>query len=397
VHQLTTVTKQFHISMFEEVENRLKYKAEFINGIMDTSMDGIFVCEAIRDDNGDIVDLLMKRINPAFTQIRKIDERDVLGKRYLSLFPTAIETGIFDLYCKVIETGVSAQKEFNYKGQELDAWFRISAVKLGKNCLLVTFHDFTDLKNLQLQMEQKVKELERSNRNLEYFAFASSHDLKEPLRKVLLFADQLKGMHADVLDGEGVKCLGRLEAGIERMRKLVDGMLIYSELTQSQYNNQSVDLNAVISDVVNDLELHFIEKKASIQVEQLPVINGNYRQFHQLFQNLIENSLKFSLKEKPVEIRVLVKQISGKDSPIPLPSKKQSNRIFQIQVIDNGIGFDQEYAIRIFNVFQRLNSEYSGAGIGLFVARKVVENHTGWISASSVKDKGATVTIIIPC
>lgn len=262
--------------------------------------------------------------------------------------------------------------------------------------MIVTFHDFTDFKNLQLQLEQKLKELERSSRNLEYFAFASSHDLKEPLRKTLLFADRLKTKFTQGLDNVEIKYFERMEASIERMKKLVDEMLVYSELTVKPYNNQLVDLNAVINDVITDLELHFVEKNATIQIPLLPVIKGNYRQFHQLFQNLIENSLKFSIIEKPVKIRVTVDQIAGKDASIPLALEEWDNQFYQIKVIDNGIGFDPQYAGRIFNVFQRLNSEYPGTGIGLFVTRKVVENHNGWISASSVKNEGTTVTIVLP-
>ena len=379
-------------SVLAETHNKLKQETEFINSVLDASLDGIFVCEAIRDEKGKIVDLLIKRINPAFIQIHKIEE-PVVGKRYLSLFPSAKEVGIFELYCRVIDSGAPAYNEFNYK----DQWFQVSAVKLGDDGLVVTFHDFSDYKDLQLQLEQKVKELGIVNRNLEYFAFASSHDLKEPLRKALLFADRLKTKYASVLDEEGGRYFERMEAGIERLQRLVDEMLVYSGLNQEPYNNQVVDLNAVLKDVVTDLELHFSEKKASIQIERLPVLKGNSRQFHQLFQNLIENSLKFSIKGKPVKISITATRITGKDASIPLPSREWNHPFYQIVVKDNGIGFDQQYAARIFNVFQRLNSEYPGSGMGLFVARKVVKNHNGWIGASSEKNKGTTVSIVHSC
>jgi signal transduction histidine kinase len=392
-----TNSEQFQVSLFEEVQKHVRYEAEFINSILNASLDGVFVCDAVRDDTGKIEDLMIKRINPAFTRIRKLNEKDVVGNKYLSLFPTAKLTGMFDLYCQVIETAEPAHKEFHYKGEESDAWFDISVVKFGEDGLIVTFHDFTAFKNLQLQLEQKIKELEWSNRNLESFVFASSHDLKEPLRKVLIFADQLKTKYSTTLDIEGIRYLGRMEAGVERMRKLVDDLLVYSEIDLKPHDNQTVDLNKIVGEAVLDLELRFIEKKATIQIDDLPVVKGNPQQFHQLFQNLIENSLKFSCKNKPVKIRLTAEKILGKDSCILLPAKEWDNLFYEIALSDNGLGFDQQYAPKIFNVFQRLHSEYSGAGIGLFIARKVVEKHNGWISASSEEGNGTKMTILIPC
>ncbi len=392
-----TSKEEFQVSLFEEVVKPEDPNAEFISSILDASLDGIFVCEAMRDDNNRVVDLLIKRINPAFTRIRKMDEADVIGKKYLSVFPTAKSSGMFDLYCQVVETGIAARKGFYFESKEVNAWFDISVVKLGRDDLIVTFHDFTDFKNLQLQLEQKIKELERSNRNLESFAFASSHDLKEPLRKMLVYADYLKEKCSVHLDNNSLSYLTRLEATAERMKKLVNDLLTYSEISLQPNDNETVDLNKVVLEVVKDLELQVIEKKAAIQINQLPTITGNSQQFHQLFQNLIENSLKFSDKNKPVEIKLITKRIIGKNSPVPLPLKEWENKFYQITLADNGIGFEQQYAARVFNVFQRLHSDYSGAGIGLFVARKVVEKHNGWISASSEQGKGTQIVLILPC
>ncbi|MBO9682938.1 MAG: hypothetical protein J7502_09770 [Flavisolibacter sp.] len=383
--------KELEASDFAETLQKLNQETEFINSVLDASLDGIFVCEAIRDKSGIIVDLLIKRINSAFMHIHKIEE-PVVGRRYLSFFPSAKEIGLFELYRQVIDTGTPGYNEFDYN----DQWFQVSAVKLGENGLVITFHDFSDYKRLQLQLEQKAKELETLNRNLEYFVFASSHDLKEPLRKALLFADRLKTKYKSVLDEEGGKYFERMEASIHRLKKLVDDMLVYSGLNQEQDSNQVVDLNVVVKEVVKDLELHFNEKKASLHMDRLPVINGNPRQFHLLFQSLIENSLKFSVKDLPVEISITATKITGKSASIPLPSGEWNNPFYQIVIKDNGIGFDQQYTDRIFKVFQRLNSGYPGSGMGLFVARKVVKNHNGWIGAASEKNKGTTVSIVIP-
>lgn len=380
----------------EEGQHKLSYEAKFINSVLDASLDGIFVCEAVRNAKGNILDLVIKRINPAFTRIRKIKEADAVGNRYLSLFPSAKDVGMFDLYCKVIESGIPGHKEFHYKGTELEAWFEISATPIDRDHLVVTFHDFTNVKKLQLQLEQKIVELETLNQNLENFVFATSHDLIEPLRKSLVFLDRLKSEYAANLDTRGLTYVGRVEAGVERMRKLVDDLHVYSEINQKSDTVQVVDLNKVVQEVVTDLELHFVEKKATIQLDHLPQVKGSRRQFRQLFQNLIENSLKFSLKDKPVEIRLSVQTVSGKEASFLLPPEEEHNRFYEFTLQDNGIGFDPQYADRIFAVFQRLHSGYSGAGLGLFLAQKVVQNHRGWIHASSSAGTGTRVIWVLP-
>lgn len=389
--------EKLNLGEFEEVENSEHLGKEFINGVLDASQDGIFVCSAIRSCDGTIEDLLMLRINPAFTRIRKLKRKDVIGKRYLSLFPTAKDIGMFDFYCEVIETGVAGHKEFHYYGNDIDAWFEVSAVRLGREVLVVTFHDFTNFKNLQFELEQSILKLETSNRNLEYFAFASSHDLKEPLRKVLLFADQLKRKYGNLLDAEGINIANRMESSLHRMTKLVDDLLVYYETSLNHADTKPVDLNNVIQEVLLDLELHFMEKNASLAVDDLPVIKGNRRQLYELFLNLIENSLKFSIKDKPVKIEIAYNKVIGKDAGITLPEGEALKFFSQIRIIDNGIGFDVHYVDRIFNVFQRLNGNFPGTGLGLSIAHKVIENHRGWIKASSEEGKGTVVTILLPC
>jgi signal transduction histidine kinase len=387
---------RFTLSAFQEIENSEKDGSAFIDGILNASLDGIFVCSAIRNEHGKIEDLRMLIINPAFTRIRKIEKKDVIGKTYLSVFPSAKDIGMFDFYCKVIETSIPSQKEFHYIGPEVNAWFEVSAVKFGVDGLVVTFHDFTNLKMLQSELEQNIIKLENSNKNLEYFTFASSHDLKEPLRKVMLNTDQLKRKYAREFDSEGTKYLNGIQAGVERMTKLVDDLLTYSEISLNTSKPNTVDLNEVISEVITDLELHFIEKKATIHVDLLPALTGNQRQLYQLFINVIENSLKFSIKDLPVEINITSEKVIGKHAAIALPPAELEKLFYQVSITDNGIGFDEHYVQRIFNVFQRLNSRFPGTGLGLAIAYKVMENHNGWINASSKEGKGTIVTLIFP-
>lgn len=371
--------------------------AAFINSVWEASLDGMFVGEAIRDPQGTIVDLLIIKVNPAFTRIERIKESDAVSKRYLDLFPRAHSASMFDVYCRVIETGMPAHDVFHYKGEETDAWYETAATPLGRDRLLVTFHDLTSVKRLQLQLEQKVWQLESLNRNLENFVFASSHDLKEPLRKTLFFLDRFKNSYVTRLDAKGINYLGRVEASVERMRKVVDEFHVYADINATPNENQAVDLNKVVREVVHDLELHLLEKKASLQIDPLPRVRGSSRQLHRLFQNLMENALTFSLKDKPVKIKLSSRKIRGKEALVSVPVEQWNKPFHEITLEDNGIGFDPKYADRIFDVFQRLHSNYSGTGLGLFIAQKVVQNHKGWIYASSKEGVGTKVTIVMPC
>lgn len=376
--------------------DKMSYEARFMNSVLDASLDGIFIAEALRGPEGRIMDLLIKKTNPAFTRIRKIEAADAVGKKYLSLFPSAKDLGMFDLFCRVLDSGRPGHGEFHYSGSDLEAWFEIAATRLDRDLLFVTFHDFTHVKRLQLQLEQKITELETLNTNLESFVFATSHDLIEPLRKSLLFLNRLKEEYTAALSPGGLGYVGRVEAGIERMRKLVHDLHVYSLIHAKPSEPQLVDLNKVVREVVADLELHFIEKKATIDLDDLPAVKGSRRQLHRLFQSLMENSLQFSLKDKPVAIRLSVRKIRGKDASFPLPSDAWKHPYYEFRLQDNGIGFDPAYADRIFTVFQRLHSGYSGAGLGLFLARKVVQNHQGWIHASSQAGVGTHIIWVLP-
>jgi PAS domain S-box-containing protein len=249
-----------------------------------------------------------------------------------------------------------------------------------------------------LALENNNRELERSNANLQEFAYAASHDLKEPIRKILFFADRLKHEHAGVLNTEGLRTLERLEVATDRMRTLVDDLLEYSQVSRGADLFEQVNLNKKLDLVVTDLEMAIQEKGAIINVGLLPTIKGHKRQLQQLFQNIISNSLKYSVAGKPPVINITAKKIKGTDVEQPLSEEAAKKDYYLVQITDNGIGFEQKDAERIFNVFTRLhgNAEYKGTGVGLSIVRKVVENHKGFIYAKSNPGQGATFYIGLP-
>jgi PAS domain S-box-containing protein len=237
------------------------------------------------------------------------------------------------------------------------------------------------------QQEAYAAELERSNNELQEFAYVASHDLREPLRKILAFSKRLRLRHGEQLDERGMDYLERLERSTARMQMLLDGLLQYSRLQTQIRPFRPVNLMDVVGSVVADLEVQVEQANGRVHIQPLPTIEANATQMRQLFQNLIGNALKFYRPDVPPVVEVQGQQVhvNGRD-------------LIEIRVTDNGIGFDPRHNERIFGVFQRLHgpAEYEGSGLGLAICRKIVMVHFGHISAHSEPGKGATFIVQLP-
>ncbi|HWI91066.1 MAG TPA: PAS domain S-box protein [Flavisolibacter sp.] len=250
-----------------------------------------------------------------------------------------------------------------------------------------------------IELQNKNAELERSNHKLEEFAHAASHDLKEPIRKVHFFTNQLKDQLLDRLTDLERSSFQRIEIATQRMNLLVDDLLQYSHVSHvASQQKEWIDLNEKLQKVLEDLELDIQQKNAVIEVKPLPSVLGYTRQLQQLFQNLISNALKYSKPNARPHIIIEAKKLNKKDAPGKLPKSANANHYHLITVSDNGIGFEQEYAERIFQMFQRLHgkNEYGGTGVGLAIALKVAENHEGTIIAEGKPGKGSAFKIFLP-
>ena len=247
------------------------------------------------------------------------------------------------------------------------------------------------------EFEEANQLLIRSNENLERFAYIASHDLQEPLRKVQQFGDLLKNQYAAQL-GEGVGYLERMQIAAGRMSTLIKDLLSFSRISTQRDTSESVPLKEVIQGVVNDLDLVIQETGALVVVEPLPKVQGDPLQLGQLFQNLLSNALKFRQPDVSPNIRVEAKVLSARDLPMSVKPARAVRAYHRIRVSDNGIGFDEKYLDRIFQVFQRLHGKnvYAGTGIGLAICEKVVTNHGGAITATSKPGAGATFDVYLP-
>lgn len=246
----------------------------------------------------------------------------------------------------------------------------------------------------QEELKMSAERLERSNRELQDFAYAASHDLQEPLNKVRAFGDRLQAVCRDILPQNAKDYLERMLSALLRMQTLINDLLVLSRVTAHAQPFKKADMNEVVRDVLSDLELLIEESKAQITVEELPTIDADRTQMRQLMQNLMSNALKFRNAEAIPIVKVSSRRFKERRSTRSAPV----GEICQFIVEDNGIGFEEEYAERIFGAFQRLHgrSQYDGSGIGLTVCRKIVERHSGSITAKSKLGEGSTFTVTLP-
>ncbi|MEL0633991.1 ATP-binding protein [Pseudoalteromonas carrageenovora] len=236
-------------------------------------------------------------------------------------------------------------------------------------------------------------ELSRSNRELEEFAFVASHDLQEPLRKIQAFSDRLETMFKDELGEKGIDYIGRMKNAAQRMSNLINDLLEFSRVTTRGKDFDDTDLNGVVADILSDLEIAIKESNAQVNVDELPVIQADKSQMQQLFLNLLSNAVKFRKAGTTPRIDITYEDVNEFSEELNVDTQWQV-----VTIKDNGIGFSQEYADKIFVPFQRLHgrSEYKGTGIGLSVCRRIVERHGGIINAQSIEGEGATFTIKLP-
>ncbi|MEL1254520.1 PAS domain S-box protein [Flavobacterium sp. DGU38] len=264
-------------------------------------------------------------------------------------------------------------------------------------------HDLTEKKEAEdklkqngLELEQKNTELEQMNKELQSFAYISSHDLQEPLRKIQTFATQIMEKESDNLSDFGKDKFQRMQNAAKRMQTLINDLLSYSRTNIQERIFEKNNLYKIIDEVKEDLKEELEQKGAVIEEGETFEIDLIPFQFRQLLYNLVSNSVKFSRPEIPAVIKINCEIVKG--AAIHNKKAKEDSDYCHISISDNGIGFDQQYSAKIFEVFQRLHGklEYTGTGIGLAIVKKIVDNHNGFISASGEENKGATFDIYIP-
>ena len=321
------------------------------------------------------------------------------------LHPDDVEFCIATWYASV-KTGKPYQIEYRFKERTtgIYRWFLGKALPIrdSSGTIIKWFGTCTDIhdqktitENLEKLVAERTKELQRSNEDLQQFAHVASHDLKEPVRKIMTFVNRLKDEFEGDLPEKAKTYIAKIEGASKRMFSMIDGVLLYSSVGSGEQAVEEVDLNETMRYVETDLEVVIQQKQAVIYKEHLPVIEGSPVLLHQLFYNLINNALKFSKSDVKPLIQIVSEKVKGQNRA---NDGRPVQEYLQISIRDNGIGFDQRQADTIFKSFSRLNSrdKYEGTGLGLALCKKIVERHGGTMRAEGAEGEGATFTIVLP-
>jgi PAS domain S-box-containing protein len=371
-----------NITEQKKAEEEIKQANAFLNNVLENVPNMIFVKDA--------KDLRFVMFNKAGEDLIGATKTDLIGKNDYDFFPReeadfftskdrkTLEAGkLLDIPEETIQTkNKGARILHTKKFPVLDAE--------GKPLYLMGIsEDITEQKK-QEKMKIYTRALETSNKEMQDFIFVVSHDLQEPLRKIQSFGNFLKEETGAALSEAAGDYLGRMQDAARRMSLLIEDLLQLTRVTTRAKPFERLELSQILNDVTSDLDIRIGETGGKVEVSGLPALEADAVQMRQLFQNLIGNALKFRKSGTAPVIRVSAE-------------KDEANNRCVIRVKDNGIGFDQKYADKIFNIFQRLNgAEYEGTGIGLSICKKVVERHNGTISVSSQPGQGATFEITLP-
>ena len=353
--------------------NELKKQRDFVQGIFDNTVDVIFIFDP---------ELNILALNRRARELYD-PTGNAKGKNVLDLFPQArgskfIEHTQEALNGQHVHSG--AKESTVHPGVFYESFFvPLYSADGTISGAMAIHHDVSDIMRMTSEVQSINEELKKSNHELEQFAYVASHDLQEPLRKISTFADIAM---RNIESREAVTSnLEKVSSSAKRMSTLIKDILDYSRVSNSSAKFKEVDLNQVLDQVLHDFELTIKEKDATIESGSLPKVLGSHQQLTQVFGNIISNALKFCTSAPCVKITC-----------------EHSNDEYAISFSDNGVGFDQAFADQIFMVFHRLNqrSEFPGTGIGLALCKRIMENHGGSIKATSIPQRGTTMTITIP-
>lgn len=316
-------------------------------------------------------------VNKRSEEIMHRSREELLGRTLWESFPEAIGSEFDDQYRHAMETGESVSFEAYYP--PLGQWFEVS-VYPSEEGLSVYYRSINERKKAQEKLETTLNELERSNKELQDFAFVASHDLQEPLRKIQTFSDRLISK-SDQLTPQDQDYLKRMQSAAMRMQALILDLLSYSRVTTKAKPFVNCDTNQILQDVLQDMEATIARENAVLETSRLPPVHGDPTQIRQVLQNLLSNAVKFHPKDQPPRILVY--------------AENKTPDGWTLVVQDNGIGFDPKYSDKLFHPFQRLHQrhEYTGTGIGMAIVKKILDRHNASVEVESAPNAGTSFRI----
>lgn len=390
------------ITASKRVHRQLQQQTTLLQTIVDYCPAGLMLMDAVRNDDGEIVDFRYILTNSINAKVAGLSVDQLTGSLLLDLFPGSYSEGVFQRLVEVTQNGGVQQFEQHYQSDSLDIWINATIVKVNDNQTLFTFQDINDLKQQQLALKEQAQlvaatnqELKKSNEDLERFAYVASHDMKAPLRRISSFADILRYQLQGQLDNRTMSFIEKIQSSSTQLMGLVDGLLQFSLISNWETSFSVVILDEIMAEVKTRLQLPIEESKAIVTWQRLPHIIGNSLLLSELFQNLIANALKYHHPDRVPAISISGDKISGTELRKRLDAAPDSSAMdewWQITVSDNGIGFDMKYKEEVFLPFRRLHTRnaYDGVGIGLATVKRITEKHQGYITVSSTLGEGTT-------
>ncbi|WP_192821845.1 PAS domain S-box protein [Rufibacter sp. LB8] len=379
------------ISNLKKAEAALRESENKISSIIQAAVDGIITI----DTRG-----TMEMINPSAAKLFGYEPQELFGKSINMLMPEPDKSqhdGYIHNYQatghrKIIGIGREVTG-LRKDGTTFPFFLSISEVQLSDRKVYTGFiHDITLQKISEERLRRYAAELERSNLELQDFAYVSSHDLQEPLRKIQAFGDRLKSKELDNLSEQGKDYVDRMLNAASRMQNLINDLLAFSRVTTKSKPFVRVNLDQILSEVLSDLEVTIEKTGTQIIRSPLPEIEAEPTQMRQLFQNLISNAMKFRKEDVAPIIKITARLTQRQAHLTATPGDEK----VEIEIQDNGIGFHEKYLDRIFNIFQRLDGQkYEGSGIGLAICRKIAIRHGGDITARSQPGLGTQFFITL--
>lgn len=375
-------------------------QADLLANVVNNSPNSILFLESIADEDGRVVDFQILLSNAATLRMlpqitgQKQSPEDLTQYTLAQLLPDWFKHTILTRLAELARDGEPIRRQRDFPDLGVSYAFDVTPLQTG---LLIITSDITPLRQYQQKLEEKNAALSRSNEHLQQFAYVASHDLQEPLRKIQSFSHLLQNHYGEQL-GDGVDYLQRMQLAAQRMSNLIKDLLAFSRLSIQPIEPGAVELDQVLNATLNDLEFMIQEKKAVITADPLPIIQGDSSQLYQLFLNLLSNAIKFCADGVAPRVRIQAQQVKATELPTQVLPTQAATGYHCVTVADNGIGFDEKYLDRIFQVFQRLHgkNEFAGTGVGLAICQKVVANHGGGITATSQPGQGTTFMVYFP-
>jgi PAS domain S-box-containing protein len=414
-------TKEELLSTIDELQNRLSESDQLIEAIKAGEVDAFAVKsnsvnKVFTLQSGDYAyrvlvekfgegavnlaeDGLIVYSNPYFLELTKLPYDQVVGTMFTDFFGDDSKEKYAELFQQGLKGSSRGELNLTVRNEIIPVYISFTSLQPKLATVGVIISDLSDKKKNEQVILQYQKDLERTNielfqtnTELASFAYIASHDLQEPLRKIQTFSSRIMEKEYENFPSDAKDYFNRIMRSVTRMQNLIEALLDYSRTNNAETIFVKTDLNKIIQEVKNNLGDMLEEKKAILEISSFPTLTVIPIQLTQLFANLLSNALKYSKTGIAPIIKISAEIVSLPEYGLP------DEKFWKISVEDNGIGFEQQYESRIFELFQRLHSrsEYEGTGVGLSICKKIVMNHQGFINAIGRPGIGSTFNFYLP-